>query len=68
MVEVRVYENACEPQVSFPQGALLGELRQIHPSSQKWSIEPEPSWRTGASCPTYPALRGTQNQLCESER
>jgi hypothetical protein len=24
VVEVRVYENACEPQVTFPQGALLG--------------------------------------------
>ncbi len=24
VVEVRVYENDCEPQISFPQGALLG--------------------------------------------
>jgi hypothetical protein len=24
VVEVRVYENACEPQVNFPQGAILG--------------------------------------------
>ena len=24
VVEVRVYEQACEPQVSFPQGAILG--------------------------------------------
>ncbi len=24
VVEVRVYENECEPQVSFPQGAILG--------------------------------------------
>jgi hypothetical protein len=24
VVEVRVYENTCEPQISFPQGALQG--------------------------------------------
>jgi hypothetical protein len=24
VVEVRVYENACEPQVGFPQVAILG--------------------------------------------
>ena len=24
VVEVRVHEKACEPQVTFPQGALLG--------------------------------------------
>jgi hypothetical protein len=24
VVEVRVYENGCAPQVTFPQGALLG--------------------------------------------
>lgn len=24
VVEVRVYEKACEPQVSFPPGAILG--------------------------------------------
>jgi hypothetical protein len=24
IVEVRVYENECEPQISFPRGALLG--------------------------------------------
>ena len=24
VVEVRVYENACEPQVDFPQVAILG--------------------------------------------
>jgi hypothetical protein len=24
VVQVRVYENGCEPQVTFPHGALLG--------------------------------------------
>jgi hypothetical protein len=24
VVEVRVYENECEPQITFPQGAVLG--------------------------------------------
>ena len=24
MVQVRVYENGCEPFVTFPQGAVLG--------------------------------------------
>jgi len=24
VAQVRVYENGCEPQVTFPQGALLG--------------------------------------------
>jgi len=24
VVEVRVYENGCEPQVTFPHGAVLG--------------------------------------------
>lgn len=54
IVEVRVYENRCEAQVSFPRGAILGA--ESDPRVVSDMVErPEPSSRTGGSRPPIPA-------------